>query len=81
MLHAFFPGEMASFMFLSQHKDTNTMFYLFYKMTSAYDREKTHNFTQLIRHLCLCTLTQNVNAVKCLSVLRPRHLLFYKTVH
>ena len=31
--------------------------------------EKTHNFTQLVRHLCLCTLIQNENDVKRFSVL------------
>ena len=31
----FSPVEMASFVFLSQHRDTKTMFDLFYKITSV----------------------------------------------
>ena len=61
--HAFFPVEMASFMFLSEHRDTKAMFYLFYKITSVLRQKKTHNFTQLISHLCLCTPIQNENDV------------------
>ena len=51
-----FLVEMASFVFLTQHRDTKAMFYLFYKITSVLRQKKTYNFTQLIRHLCLCTL-------------------------
>ena len=31
-----FPVEMASFMFLSQYKDTKAIFYLFYKITKVF---------------------------------------------
>ena len=31
-----FPVEMASFMFLSQHRDTKAIFYLFYKVTKVF---------------------------------------------
>ena len=39
--HEFFPVEMASFMFLSQHRDTKAMLFLFYKPTSVV-RQKKH---------------------------------------
>ena len=56
--HAFFPVEMASFVFLLQQRDTKAMFYLFYKITSALRQKNGHNFTQLIRHLCLYSNTK-----------------------
>ena len=66
---AIFPGEMTLFVFLSQHRDTKAMFYLFYKITSALPQKKTHNFIQLICHLCLHTLIQNEHDVKHFPVL------------
>ena len=35
-----FPADMVSFMFLSQQRDTKSMFYLFYKITSVLRQNK-----------------------------------------
>ena len=58
--HAFFPVEMTSFVFLSQHRDTKAMLYLFYKLQVC---------AGFVCHLCPCTLRENENHVKRFSVL------------
>ena len=52
-----FLVEMASFMFLSQDRDTKAIFYLLYKIR---------------RHSCLCTVIQNENDVNRVSIYNPR---------
>ena len=53
-----FPVEMASFMFLSQYRDTKVIFYLLYKITES-----------SWCHPYLCTLIQNENGVSRVSIL------------
>ena len=43
--HTFFQVEMASFMSLSQHRDTKAMFCLFYKITSVLRWKKTQFYS------------------------------------
>ena len=60
-----FPVETASFMFLSQYRDTKAIFYLFYKKPRFFRFFVTsfmslHSNTKWKwRQLCLCTLREN----------------------
>ena len=44
----FCPIEMTSFMFLSQHRVTKAMFYLFYKITIILRQKKTRQFYRMV---------------------------------